>query len=132
MSKKEKLVKVTAAKTFQCMGPKGVLAVNAGDTIEISEDEAHSALHAGLLTDSPEAPENEGLSNEVAELKGLLAEALDIVESSKGLLVEAKTEAEKQVSDLKKANSEIESLKTDLKKAKQKPATDKDKQDKKA
>ncbi len=136
MSKKEKLVKVTAAKTFQCMGPKGVMSVKAGDTIEISEDEADSALHAGLLTESPKPLEGEGLTEELAEVKTFLAEARSEIEAAKELvadgrgeiesvksqLTEAQSESENLVSDLKSATSEIESLKEDLKKANEKPA----------
>ncbi len=46
---KEKLVKVTAAKTFQCMGEKGVVMVKAGEEISISATEVEAALKAGVL-----------------------------------------------------------------------------------
>jgi hypothetical protein len=47
--KNAKLVKVTAAKTFQCMGVKGVLMVKPGEEVEISESEAKAAEKAGVL-----------------------------------------------------------------------------------
>ena len=46
---KEKLVKVTAAKTFQCMGEGRVVMVKAGEEISISATEAEAALKAGVL-----------------------------------------------------------------------------------